>query len=124
MDRRPVPGTNNRYYATPDGTIWSAWHGRIYPSGRRCYTYSMNDNARPYTDFRPLKPCNGYVTISPKQGEYERKTVASLVLCTFDRFPHGGEVAYHLDSNPNNNRIDNLKWTTRRAILTGVADTD
>jgi hypothetical protein len=36
------------------------------------------------------------------------------VLKAFDRFPKEGEICRHLDGNPLNNHISNLKWGTHK----------
>jgi HNH endonuclease len=40
--------------------------------------------------------------------------VHRAVLMAFDRLPRPGEVCRHLDDNPANNRLENLKWGTKK----------
>jgi hypothetical protein len=40
--------------------------------------------------------------------------VHRLVLMAFDRMPRDGEEADHIDREPSNNRLENLRWLTVR----------
>lgn len=65
------------------------------------------------------------VEMSPERGKYghqrvwlyngeraERMLVHRLVLEAFDRLPNDGEEACHIDGNPSNNALWNLRWGT------------
>lgn len=56
---------------------------------------------------------HGYHNISMRRdGKNYTRTIHRLVLTAFDRLPGPGEVCRHLDGNPQNNHINNLKWGT------------
>lgn len=54
-----------------------------------------------------------YVSIS-SHGRVKAEKVHQLLLSTFDRPPLPGEVARHLDGNPQNNSLENLAWGTQK----------
>lgn len=76
----------------------------------------INQSAPP-----PIKPLimqthttpRGYLTVSLYRGDKRKNLrVHRIVLAAFvSACPEGMEGA-HLDGNPSNNRLDNLKWTT------------
>lgn len=76
---------NKKYYVYDDGRVWS------------CFL----------NDFLEQKEDTGYLKCS--LGKIHR-----LVLKTFDRLPRKGEECRHLDGNPFNNHISNLKWGTTK----------
>lgn len=117
-------GPPNRYYATPDGGIWSVTRGLCGPKGRICHHWSPG--VRIYERARRLKTYQNGTRINLQHAINETcsYSVPRLILTVFDRFPHGGEVAYHKNGDISDNCIYNLKWTTRRAILTGTADVE
>jgi hypothetical protein len=56
----------------------------------------------------------GWTNIRVKKGRprlYNSK--AWLILCTYQREPEPGELARHLDDNPENNKLSNLAWGTK-----------
>lgn len=56
----------------------------------------------------------GYVTVRfGIDGKKFTELVSRLVLMAFDREPEAHELACHNDSNPTNNRIENLRWDTQ-----------
>ena len=62
---------------------------------------------------KPIPNSKGYHLVSLcKNGSSKRITIHKLVLEAFEsKRPHGLQAA-HLDGNPSNNKIENLKWTT------------
>ena len=54
-----------------------------------------------------------YVSIS-SHGKVKAEKIHRLLLSTFDRPPLPGEVARHLDGNPQNNALENLTWGTQK----------
>ena len=124
-DAKPLAAFGGgRYYATPDGGIWSVHMGWALPCGKR--VYQPSPAARMCQTVRRLKPSNGgqQVRLQLDNGGSKTCSVARLILETFDRSPEPGEVAYHINGYRDDNRLENLKWTTRRDILTGTADTE
>jgi len=65
-----------------------------------------------------VKPCsggsNGYQIVSLSQnGQKKSAAIHSLVLATFGPPKPEGYIAHHIDGNPFNNAIENLKWISR-----------
>lgn len=62
-----------------------------------------------------VKKGHGYiawhVSLS-NEGRVKKHRVAHLVLAAFDRPRLAGEIARHIDGNPDNDRSENLKWGT------------
>lgn len=107
--------------ATPessDGEIWKAIEGY---GGR--YQVSNRGNvrslifARKKDTVRLLKPIlssSGYyvVTLCGKQTRIHR-----LVASAFCDNPNGYDVVDHIDTDPTNNKAENLRWTTQRGNI-------
>ena len=88
------------YRIGSDGSIWSCWKGK----------WGMSSN------WRKLKPQareSGHLYICLCPARIQR-SVHSLVLETFvGPCPEGCECL-HRDGNPQNNRVDNLRWGTHK----------
>lgn len=65
---------------------------------------------------QPNKDYPAYIAISVTllgdQGERKTMRVSRLVAAAFVANPNSLPIVNHLDSNPQNNRFDNLEWTT------------
>ena len=70
------------------------------------------------------KTNNGYQTVGFKRSDKQfTRLVHRLVLSTWGRSPMGDEVCCHLDHDPTNNHISNLKWASQQEnISDGVAE--
>ena len=74
-----------------------------------------------------LKPMNGgigYMVVGlSKHGKVKQHYVHRLVATAFVENPHNYNIVNHLDESRDNNRADNLEWTTNLANLRyGTAD--
>ena len=80
--------------------------------------YSITNDGRVFSHksdlwLKPLVDANGYHMVTFwKNGKSTLKKVHRLVLEVFDRTPALGEVCRHLNGNPQDNRLDNLRWGT------------
>lgn len=79
--------------------------------------YDVSDDGLVRRDGRTLKPwrgISGHLTVNlRREGKTYRKYIHHLVLESFG-FPRpDGMECRHLDDNPANNRLNNLKWGTR-----------
>lgn len=93
---RWVPGWEEMYAVTDDGRLWSA--------PRETATGGLKS---PHTDSK------GYEVASlSKSGDVTWKRVHSLVLQSFRGPRPDGHVCRHLNGDPADNRIENLKWGT------------
>jgi len=98
---RPIPGFPD-YSITEDGRVWS-----IPRKGKR----------RNKCGDKWLKPRKhkGYMWVSiTKQGKCYRRSVHQLLLETYVGPKPPDQECRHLDGNKANNRLDNLKWGTRK----------
>lgn len=97
------------------GWIAASNFGRIYSHQRIVTKYCVlhGKEVTQRYDGRILSQYdrNGYMTV--RFGINKKKyteLVSRLVLMAFDRSPDGHEFACHNDSNPANNKIENLRW--------------
>lgn len=113
----PVVGFEGRYEVSNFGNVRSiTWASR----------WGVNNFRTP----RPCKPWRskeGYfsVKLSDGNGNYFGRRICRLVASAFIRQPNSGEQVNHLDGNKQNDRAENLEWTTplgniRHAINSGL----
>ena len=63
---------------------------------------------------KPICSTNGYAHVSPsRNGKVKNCLVHRLVLMTFNRMPEDGEGCNHINGVKDDNRIENLEWTTQ-----------
>lgn len=92
---RPVPGYTNRWI-TVDGVVIASCRGK-------------------FTIMEVYTKINGYLYVGGNiKGKGKIECIHRLLCLTFkaDSYFEGAEVR-HLDGNPLNNKLDNLKWGTR-----------
>lgn len=90
-----IPGFPG-YLATSDGRIWSARVGGF---------------------LSPI-PCREYTTVNVySDGIGHRVLVHRLVLFAFWGQPAGDQEAHHIDRDPSNNHVSNLRWLTQSEHL-------
>lgn len=107
MDEKwiPVPGYEDSYEVSNVGRIKSLARTVIRKNGRRT---TISERIR-----KPQKTHKGYLNIIlSKNGIASQHTVHSLVLTAFSGERPEGHVARHLNGDPSDNRIENLKWGT------------
>lgn len=76
---------------------------------------SLPRNTSPGRVLTPQVDRYGYLYVSiSSHGKTKAEKVHRLLLSTFDRPPLPGEVARHLDGNPQNNVLENLAWGTQK----------
>lgn len=101
----PMAGTDGRYVVSSEGVIWG-------PSGM------------------PVKPRVGhdkryYVSVSPRPGERQRnRAVHEVVLSTFVGPRPDGHDGDHINRDPADNRLSNLRWlpaSANRGVHRGAA---
>ena len=57
-----------------------------------------------------------YVALRNQQGKMKRKSLALIVLTTFKgKPPKLARDTKHIDGNPENNKLENLKWNVTKA---------
>ncbi len=97
MMEQPIPGFD-QYYARADGAILSR--------------YGSHDVPRPLRQYVDKRGYAG-VHLYQKHRRYFRH-VHVLLLITFTGPPCDGQQCCHIDGNPRNNQLTNLRWGTSR----------
>ena len=85
---KQIPNFPN-YAITKDGRVWNCKHKRW---------------------LKPIKQKHGYLRVY--LGRRNPKSIHRLVLETFVRECPDGRECCHLDGNPQNNSLENLRWGT------------
>jgi len=84
----------SRYKVSTYGRVWSSWTGKIL-NGEQHDKYPV-------------------VMLTPDEGKVRRHRVHKLVAQAFIPNPHGYDTVDHIDEDHNNNRVDNLRWVSRK----------
>lgn len=111
---RPVAGWDRFYEVSNLGRVRSL--DRIVRRGKGTDTQKGRI-------LQPQKNSRGYLQVALcKDGKKKRVLVHRLVAAAFCHQPDGCNLVNHIDCNQENNRADNLEWTTalgntRHAIL-------
>jgi hypothetical protein len=99
VEVRPVPGFPN-YYVSADGQLRGPGRGR-----RRAIGGGV--------PMRPAVNTNGHLFVSVRQGGARRKLyLHRAVLMAWVGPCPAGQECRHLDGDPTNNHVSNLKWGT------------
>ena len=92
---------------------------RLVPGFEQLYQVSSIGRVRSikYTRIRYLVPIdrskNRYLAVRlGKNGKARFYSIHRLVLMAFHRMPVGKELAAHLNGDPSDNRVQNLKWAS------------
>lgn len=99
LQMRPVPGFDG-YYVTSDGKVWSTRgrgaHAKPYQGGRWLKGYTRKD---------------GYVLVNLAPRRVFREVHTLVALAFLGPRPEGQQVR-HLNGEPGDNRLTNLKYGT------------
>lgn len=77
----------------------------------RVYSYKRKKRKR----LKPHRHKSGYLYLMLRVNGIDRTVgVHTLLLLTFKGLPKKGQVCRHLDGNPNNNSLTNIKWGTSK----------
>ena len=110
---KPIPGFPT-YYASPEGDIY-----RKHISNRGRYP---SKNPKIIKLKHQIQP-TGYCVVQPFQdGKKRIQYVHRLVLSTFKGTKPKGWECDHIDCNPQNNNIENLRWLTKEDNLKRIFD--
>lgn len=104
---KPVKGFEGHYDVSSEGRV------RSLP--RKRYSYGGREWMQPGRIVKPTEVVDkGYLVVSLCMDGYKRRHyVHSLVLTAFvGERPTSSDHTRHLDGNPANNRVENLKWGT------------
>lgn len=108
-----------------ESKIW-----KTIPGYRGVYEVSSYGEVRRIGSVKTLKPRKSrnylYVSLHEKM-KYKGELIHRLVLKAFCGEPSAKEEARHLDGNPENNKLSNLKWGSKREnfedrLLHGTVD--
>ena len=82
------------------------------------YTIDTHGNVYSIKSGRYLTPCatyDGHMAVNLyKRGTMKRMSIHRLVATAFLPNPDNHPVVHHLDDNPRNNHVNNLKWCTQK----------
>lgn len=102
-----IPGFNGLYQVSDQGNVRSLDRNFTLPSGKEYFragkilAFNVKKHGLPYARVKMSK--NGITSLH---------LVSRLVLSAFIRLPEKGEQACHNNSNPLDNRLENLRWDT------------
>lgn len=100
MNKKPIPGYEGIYEVSDDGRIWSLW--REGARGPRA-------NNRLPTELKQYTDKSGYKSVALcRDGKPTRVSVHSIVALAFIG-ERGSLVVDHIDDNPSNNALTNLR---------------
>ena len=107
---KPIPGTNDLYFANENGEIMSSPRKRAFVSHK---TIEGEYLRKGKILKQPLNK-NGYpcVTIKLLDGSQKFITVHKLIATTFIPNPENKPQINHIDGNKLNNAVSNLEWCT------------
>lgn len=101
MLKKPIPGYEGLYEASEDGHIWSLWR----PGARGPRAIQKEPRM-----LRESKTTTGYYTVALcKDGVARRHQVHSLMALAFIGKRERFSVVDHVDANPLNNSLSNLR---------------
>lgn len=105
-----------------EGAIAVSNFGRVYSHPRTVTKFCALHNKEVTQQYagRLLSQYDrrGYMTVRfGVNGKKHTELVSRLMLMAFDRFPQTHEFACHNDSNPTNNRIENLRWDFQKGNM-------
>lgn len=107
---KDIPGYENRYQASTEGRIRSIDRSIAQKSRHGTYfTRRLKGKI-----LKPGRYCgSGHVSVVLGRGT-NGKPVHQLVMLTFVGLPEKDKEVLHKDGNPTNNRLENLKYGTRK----------
>jgi hypothetical protein len=94
---RRIPGYSSKYLVSRDGYIYK-------------------ETKYGFFELKPSQVHNGYLTISiPREGTCvkHRTKIHRLVALAFIPNPNQCDLVIHLNNDPTDNRVENLKWGTQ-----------
>ena len=98
---KDIPGYEGKYQISNLGNVMSL-HFKRSPTNKRLLK-PMSDNGY------------GYLKVMLRDnGSYKMKSIHRLVAEAFIPNPEEKPNVNHIDSNPKNNRVDNLEWCTQK----------
>ena len=98
---KDIPGYEGKYQISNLGNVMSL-HFKRSPTNNRLLK-PMSDNGY------------GYLKVMLRDnGSYKMKSIHRLVAEAFIPNPEEKPNVNHIDSNPKNNRVDNLEWCTQK----------
>lgn len=94
------------YRVSNQGRVQTRWQMGGYYNG-----YKVKDR---WKDLKPHQEPKGYLSVNLSNGKDKPKRfrIHTLVANAFLNKETEGLILRHLDSNPQNNHVDNLKWGT------------
>lgn len=101
------------YFAGSDGSIWSCWE-RFYPKGKPGAGVRYRPGAA-WTRMKTNRIKGGYLEVQLRRdGKSVHAFIHRLVLMAFVGTAPDGQEAFHVNNIPDDNRLSNLRWATRR----------
>lgn len=114
----PFDECEGRYYASYDGDIYLESHARVHGKNEKVL---YNGKVLTKLEITPTKL--GYKSLRiGKLGTKKRKQfgVHTLVAGAWLGEPKDGQEVDHIDNEPSNNNVDNLRWVTHKENMANV----
>ena len=105
---KDVPGHEGSYQVSDAGDVRSLDRDVFFAASHKSRAYARSTKGRM---LRPGRMSSGHVSVA--LGRNNSRCVHELVLLAFVGPPPEGHECRHLNGNPADNRLENLRWGTR-----------
>lgn len=108
----PIEECGGRYWASYDGDVYMLSFSRVHGKNQ-----TIDYDGKKLVKLEPKPNRRGYKAIKVGTlGEKQRKQIGvhTMVATAWLGIPKEGQEVDHIDRNPSNNSVDNLRWVSHR----------